>query len=548
LLLVALPANAQVLFEDTFEVLTPVWDDPNTELPARQTGGSAGSTYSYSADSANSLLIMNSGGIPSGSALVRIIASGDNSRATILDLDTNFGAELSNSVWSLSYEGHIGASVVYSGWAGFSVGNPAGSPDGVDAGFGMIVDAAGVFKILNNGMLAGVADMGYDLAGKHYAINATFNESAGTAKITYSDATTNFNVGTYSAAFADDSRFIELKNYVASASGAGFVDWRVDNLTIEIIDADLPPDPDEGITETFEVEDGVTSGMIDGQNGWVVVDGGSAEVQSGITHTGAQALRMQEARVTRDLAKDGSALWMRFHMRCEGAPAVNPILSDPDTSLAFFVDTNLNLVAYSGVVPVELGVQVPTNVWLRFDVYCDYDDSYWNLSMNGVNVAAGLPLYSANTQMDSVGFGNGESAPVYVDQINVADTEQTFGELPDTDNDGIPDWWEQKHFGGVASVVAGATSGNGNLTYLETYVAGVSPITFDPFMVWTVPGGNGLAWTPAQGRWYSVYWANSLTNEFSRLPGYFKYPQSEFIDSIHTDDDTGFYRLEVQVQ
>ncbi len=67
-------------------------------------------------------------------------------------------------------------------------------------------------------------------------------------------------------------------------------------------------------------------------------------------------------------------------------------------------------------------------------------------------------------------------------------------------------------------------------------------------MVWTVSGGNGLAWDPVESRWYSVYWTPSLTNGFTLLQGNIEYPQSEFIDSDHADDDAGFYRLKVQVQ
>jgi len=297
--------------------------------------------------------------------------------------------------------------------------------------------------------------------------------------------------------------------------------------------------------ETFEAP-GVTNGAIDGQNGWIAY-GGIADVQSAATHTGLQALEIQNSEVSRDLSSEGSAVWLHFQARCEGIPNSVPAVPS-DTTLAFFVNTNLNLVVYSNTAPVELAAQVPTNVWVRFDIYCDYDDRYWNLSMDGINVAAGLPFNSVSNQLTSMTIGNGGYSPVFVDQIDVADTEQTADGLPDSDVDGIPDWWEQKHFGGVTSVVAGNPSGNAGLSYLQTYIAGVSPTTFDPFVVWPVSGGNGLAWDPVESRWYSVYWTPSLTNEFSLLQGGLQYPQSEFIDSVHGGGDAGFYRLKVQVQ
>ncbi|RKX38874.1 MAG: hypothetical protein DRP64_15035, partial [Verrucomicrobia bacterium] len=72
--------------------------------------------------------------------------------------------------------------------------------------------------------------------------------------------------------------------------------------------------------------------------------------------------------------------------------------------------------------------------------------------------------------------------------------------------------------------------------------------TFDPFVVWPVSGGNGLAWDPVESRWYSVYWTPNLTNGFTLLQGGLEYPQAEFIDSVHSVSNAGFYRLEVQVQ
>jgi len=76
----------------------------------------------------------------------------------------------------------------------------------------------------------------------------------------------------------------------------------------------------------------------------------------------------------------------------------------------------------------------------------------------------------------------------------------------------------------------------------------VSPTSFDPFVVWPVSGGNGLGWDPVESRWYSVYWTPSLTNGFSLLQGGLEYPQTQFIDSVHSASNAGFYRLKVHVQ
>ena len=315
------------------------------------------------------------------------------------------------------------------------------------------------------------------------------------------------------------------------------------SMAVALLSANASPLP---FLETFEVSNGVTNGAIDGQNGWVS-DGGSADVQSGTFHTGSQALRMQNAQVSQDLSSAGESMWLHFQTRCTGVPDANPAVP-ANTTLGFFINTNLNLVVYSNTIPVELNVPVRTNDWIRFDIYCDYTDHYWDLSMDGTNVAAGLPLYSTNSQLvGAMTIGNGGSSPVYIDQIDTADTEQTAGGLPDSDGDEIPDWWEQKYFGGVTNVIAGDPSGNDGLSYLETYITGISPTMFDPFVVTVVPGGNGLSWDPVESRLYSVYWAPSLADAFIWQEN-FLYPQSEFIDLVHSNDVSGFYRLKVQVQ
>jgi hypothetical protein len=168
--------------------------------------------------------------------------------------------------------------------------------------------------------------------------------------------------------------------------------------------------------------------------------------------------------------------------------------------------------------------------------------------MNGVNIAAGLPLYSTNSPIGSMVVGNESPSPVYFDQIDIADTEQTASGLPDTDADSIPDWWEQKNFGGVTNVVAGNPSGNNGLTYLETYIAGVSPFVNEPFKVSPISGGNGLQWTPVQSRLYSVYWTTNLLAGFTMLQENIPYPQSEFVDEQNTGETAGFYRLSVKVE
>ena len=334
----------------------------------------------------------------------------------------------------------------------------------------------------------------------------------------------------------------QLRNQPSAANGGVYID----SLQVEISSV-----PDSGYVslfpfpETFEVVDGVSPGAINGQNGWVAT-GGTADVQSAVVQAGTQALQIQNAEVSRRLSNEGSALWLHFQARCASAPDTVPTSFGENTCLAFFVNTNLNLVVYSNAVPVELASQMPLDEWVRFDIYCDYDDMHWDLGMNGLNVAAGLPLHSNQDPGGKVFIGNENVSSIYVDEIDIAEMEQV-GEVPDSDGDGIPDWWEQKHLGGVTAAAPDALSGNEGLTYLQTYIAGVDPLMFDPWVVSPISGGNSFGWNPVPGRLYSVYWTSSLMNEFTLLQDNLHYPQAVFTDSEHGGEAAGFYRLKVRV-
>ena len=182
-------------------------------------------------------------------------------------------------------------------------------------------------------------------------------------------------------------------------------------------------------------------------------------------------------------------------------------------------------------VPVELAVQLETNVWHRFDVYCDYEELTWNLSVNQINVMAGYPLYSDNPYALSLRLENEGSAPVYVDEINAVDLEPV-GNLVDTDADTIPDWWEQKYFGGVTNAAPSEEN-------LHAYIAGLSPSER-----FEIVSGFPLQWEGQPGRRYSVWFSTNLTSGFTfqtNLP----WTSSSFTDQVNTNEPAGFYKVEV---
>jgi hypothetical protein len=284
-------------------------------------------------------------------------------------------------------------------------------------------------------------------------------------------------------------------------------------------------------------------GSLNNQNTWVV-QSGTALVQTNAVQAG-KAVRLNSSSVSQALSSTNSAVWLTFWTQCAALPGQNPAVTNANTSLAFYINTNGNLVVYSNTTPVTLSAVIPTNVWIRFDVYCDYKSLTWNLSVNKTNVAAGLPLYSTSPQIASLLLQNESETTVYVDEIAVADIEPTT-EIIDADGDGIPDWWEQKYFGGITAAVAGNLASNGVNTLRGAYIAGLNPFGTDRFGVsgGTRPGGL-LSWTGQPGRYYSVYWTSNLLSGFTLLQANIPWTQNEFIDTVRTNAPAGFYQVRV---
>lgn len=57
------------------------------------------------------------------------------------------------------------------------------------------------------------------------------------------------------------------------------------------------------------------------------------------------------------------------------------------------------------------------------------------------------------------------------------------------------------------------------------------------------PAGFVIHWTPHEGCAFGVLWAETLTDPFVVLASGILYPQGSYTDTVHTVEDTGFYRL-----
>lgn len=123
----------------------------------------------------------------------------------------------------------------------------------------------------------------------------------------------------------------------------------------------------------------------------------------------------------------------------------------------------------------------------------------------------------------------------------------------DADLDGMPDWWEQDHFGNPTNATA---TGNPDLdpqNNLGEYIAGSDPNGSNSYLriTNTVPYMDGLAfeWAPCvSGRWYGVVWASDLGHCFSSITNGIDFPQNSWTDTTHTAEDTGFYRVDVELK
>jgi len=116
----------------------------------------------------------------------------------------------------------------------------------------------------------------------------------------------------------------------------------------------------------------------------------------------------------------------------------------------------------------------------------------------------------------------------------------------DSDADGIPDTWEEKHYGGATNANPDATASNGVNTVFETYIAGLDPT--NAASRFELSGlENILEWNATAGRIYTVYWSSNLLSGFQALESNIAYTAVPFTDTNHSADKQGFYKIEVEL-
>jgi hypothetical protein len=225
------------------------------------------------------------------------------------------------------------------------------------------------------------------------------------------------------------------------------------------------------------------------------------------------------------------------------APTETP--QTPDTNdINILVNTNLHLIVYSNSIPLELDATMPLHQWVTFDIYCNSNTSQWTLSLDGTTVTGNLICTALQKQVKAFEFSSQSSSPIFIDEVEMFDQEPS--DTPDSDDDGLPDWWELKYTGSITSASPSTITANG-LSFLESYIAGTDPAAEGSFQISRLQNtnGRGISWASQLGRLYDIEWTTNLLSGFACIASNVPSDQAEFIDY---GSGSGFYRIKAKLK
>ncbi len=158
-------------------------------------------------------------------------------------------------------------------------------------------------------------------------------------------------------------------------------------------------------------------------NGWMVTEGGTAEVFG-------ESARLQKGKLSNVFAPEENAVSITFKVAPLYASAPN---FPPESRFRFYVNTNGYVTAYDGGVATTL-THTPLNEGsnVSFRVEVDYPMQSWSLYVDGSRVAEGLALSGGdvNSRFEEIGFIEYSTTDyAYVDDV-IIEASQSMGELP----------------------------------------------------------------------------------------------------------------------
>jgi hypothetical protein len=298
-------------------------------------------------------------------------------------------------------------------------------------------------------------------------------------------------------------------------------------------------------TETFE-NTGTNAGALgalNGQNGWTSTGG---TVTSSAAQSGTQSVQLSAGSMSRIFINGTNEVWISFWAKPVAGETSSAFSTN--ATAVFYVNTNGHIVAYSNSSTQVSGVRCRTGEWNKFEIQNDYVSKVWKLKVNGTNVFDNFGFYSASlSRFAALGVVSEAVANGFVDTIAVDLTNPS--DLTDTDHDGLPDTWEQDHFGGLGTDPDDPAD-NGINTVMECYIAGLDPNSPDArFLISDfrpLTSGNILWWNATSGRVYTVYWTSNLLSGFDLLHS--NYTGGVFTDAVHGAGGQSFYKIEVKIE
>lgn len=120
----------------------------------------------------------------------------------------------------------------------------------------------------------------------------------------------------------------------------------------------------------------------------------------------------------------------------------------------------------------------------------------------------------------------------------------------DSDADGVPDWWELRHFGSRVACITGQHSDDDAMCDGDEYVAGTDPHDAGSALRLTAIAADGdqtrVVWSSVSGRRYAVKWSpddmSAGTTVATNLPAT---PPENGFDDATGGETQGFYRIAV---